>query len=186
MKIQTSLAIIIVIFVASCVLWTPPSSFLFVNKAGEPISKATVTVCGQTIKLNDIKPAKSARGSYTASESHYDITVEFQSGRRLHKSVGYVTSGMVSNDEIVVSDSDIEIANSDARPLPLSLLAIGIVEPACQLAIIVTLLRNMIIRKSVIGWLFPSGSTKRERVIFISCLLVIVISEVLGRLLAPE
>jgi hypothetical protein len=112
--------------------------------------------------------------------------VEFQSGRSLHKSVGYVTDGMVSDDEIVVTDSGIEIANSDARSLPLSLQAIGPLELACQLAIIVMLLRNMIIRKSVIGWLFPSGSTKRERLIFIPCLLVIVISEVLGRLLAPE
>lgn len=93
-------------------------SILLVNNAKEPISRVIVSVCGQTIELRDIEPAKSAIGAYKVkSDSHYDIRIEFQSGKRLWKELGYVTNGLDFHDRIVVTDTDIVIGerNTDKR-----------------------------------------------------------------------
>jgi len=85
-------------------------SFLLVNKANEPIVRALVTVCGQTIELKNITPAHSASGSFRVkADSHYNIGVEFQSGRKLQEEMGYVTSGVDVEDEITITDKGIEI-----------------------------------------------------------------------------
>lgn len=75
-----------------------------------------MTICGQTIELKDIQPTKSALGSYKVkSDSHYDVRVEFQSGKKLQRGVGYVTSSLDFQDEITVTDTDIEITDSKAQ-----------------------------------------------------------------------
>ncbi len=91
-------------------------SFLLINKAKEPIAQALVTICGQTIELKDIQPTKSASGSYKVkSDSHYDIRVEFQSGKKLQREVGYVTSSVDYQHEITVTDTDIKITDRKAQ-----------------------------------------------------------------------
>jgi hypothetical protein len=100
---------------ASCM--SNKGSFLLVNKAKEPIARAVVTVCGQTIEFKAIQPTKSASGSYQIkSDSHYDVRVEFESGRNLHKEIGYVTNGLDFEHEIVVTDTDIDITDTKAKP----------------------------------------------------------------------
>jgi len=85
-------------------------SFLLINHAKEPISRAIVVVCGQTVELNGILPTKNAQGSYKVnSDSHYDITVEFQSGKKFEEKMGYVTNGFDFHHEFVVTDTGIEI-----------------------------------------------------------------------------
>jgi len=85
-------------------------SFVLINHAKEPIERAIVVVCGQTVELKDIKPTKSASGSYmVTSDSHYDIRVVFLSGRELEKGIGYVTNGMDFHHEFVVTDTNIEM-----------------------------------------------------------------------------
>ncbi len=42
----------------------------------------------------------------------------------------------------------------------------GIAALTCQMLIVVGLIRNMIIRKSFIGWIFPDGTTKKEKIYF--------------------
>jgi len=93
---------------ASC---TPhKGNFLLINKASEPISRALVNVCGQTIELNEILPTKSAVGFYEVrSDSQYDITIEFRSKKIIRKEVGYVTNGLDFSHQIVVTDTDIEM-----------------------------------------------------------------------------
>jgi hypothetical protein len=99
---------------ASC--GTNKGTFLLVNKADEPIARASVMVCGQTIKLNDIQPTQSAQGFYKVkSDSHFNITVEFQSGKKLQKEIGYVTNGFDFHDELVVTNTDIEITSINAK-----------------------------------------------------------------------
>lgn len=99
---------------ASCI--ANKGSFLLINKAKEPIVWGSVTVCGQTIELKDIQPSNSATGSYKVkSESHFDIKMEFQSGKKFRKEIGYVTSGMDFHHKFVVTDSDIEIIDSNAK-----------------------------------------------------------------------
>jgi hypothetical protein len=96
------------LILVSCM--TNKGNFLLVNKAKEPIARALVTVCGQTIEFKAIQPSKSASGSYEVkSDSHYDVRAEFESGRKLQKEIGYVTNGLDFQHEIVITDTDIEI-----------------------------------------------------------------------------
>jgi len=83
-------------------------SFSLVNKTKEPIARASVTICGQTIELKDIQPNTSAVGSY-----------EFLSGKTLQKETGYVTNGVDFQHEIVVADSDIEITDTKVSSPPI-------------------------------------------------------------------
>lgn len=107
-------AVFAVIVTASCTANT--GNFSLVNKAKEPIAHASVTVCGQTIEMKGIQPTKSAQGSYKVkSDSHYDVKVEFQSGKKLQKEVGYVTNGLDFQHEITVTDTDIEITDNKVK-----------------------------------------------------------------------
>ena len=107
-------ATIAALFLTSCT--TNQGNFTLVNKAKEPIAHASVIICGQTIELKDIQPNKSAAGSYEVkSDSHYTIQIKFQSGKKLKKETGYVTNGMDFQDEITVTDSDIEITASKVQ-----------------------------------------------------------------------
>lgn len=107
-------ATIAVLLLTSCT--TNEGDFSLVNRAKEPITHASVAICGQMIELKDIQPGKSAAGSYEVkSDSHYTIQVEFQSGKKLKKEIGYVTHGMDFQHEITVTDSDIEITDSQAK-----------------------------------------------------------------------
>jgi len=101
-------AVFTIFIMTSCI--ANKGSFLLVNKSRETISRGLVTVCGQTIELKEIQPTESATGSYKVkSDSHYDIAIEFQSGKKIHKEIGYVTNGLDFHHEIVVTDTDIEI-----------------------------------------------------------------------------
>jgi len=91
-------------------------SFFLINHAKEPISHAIVVVCGQTVELNDIQPTKNAQGSYKVnSDSHYDIKIEFQSGKKLEEKMGYVTNGFDFHHEFVVTDTGIEILKKNDK-----------------------------------------------------------------------
>lgn len=90
-------------------------SFLLRNNSKESIARVQVLVCGQTIELKEIQPGKSRTGVYKVrSDSHYDVRVEFDSGRKLQKEVGYVTNGFDFHHEIAISDTDIEISDAKA------------------------------------------------------------------------
>jgi hypothetical protein len=98
------------VFVLSSCIVANKGSFLLLNEAKESISRGTVSICGQTIELKDIQPTQSAPGSYEVrSDSHYDIKIEFQSGKKLRKELGYVTNGLDFHHKIVVTDTDIEL-----------------------------------------------------------------------------
>lgn len=104
----------IIFLLSSCV--QNKGNFLLVNKASEPITIGLVTVCGQTILFKNIQPSKSVSGSYEVkSDSHYDIKIEFKSGKKLGKEIGYVTNGFDFSHEIIVTDIDIDIANNSKK-----------------------------------------------------------------------
>jgi len=111
-------ATIAVLFLISCT--NGKGSFSLVNKTKESIAGASVAICGQTIKLKDIQPNKSAAGFYKVTgDSGYTIEVEFQSGKTLRKETGYVTNGVDFQHEIVVTDSDIEITDTKVSRPPI-------------------------------------------------------------------
>jgi hypothetical protein len=52
--------------------------------------------------------------------------------------------------------------------------ACGIAAIVCQLLFIIGWVRNMIIRRSLIGWIFPDGTTRKEK-IYLAITLALVI-----------
>ncbi len=109
-------AAFLILGMASC--GNNTGSFLLLNKASEPIARILVNICGQSIEFKDVNPAHSASGSFKVkSDSHYKIEVEFQSERKLQKEIGYVTHGLHVEDEITITDKDIQITASNNHPL---------------------------------------------------------------------
>jgi len=95
-------------------------SFLLINKAQEPILLVSVTVCRQTIELKNIYPTKSVSSIYKVkADSHYDIKIEFLSGKKISKQLGYVTSGIDFHHELVVTDTDVYMAGWKVGDRPL-------------------------------------------------------------------
>lgn len=91
-------------------------SFLLRNNSKYSIARVQVLVCGQMIELKEIQVGKSRTGVYKVrSDSHYDVRVEFDSGKKLQKEVGYVTNGFDFNHEITITDTDIEIFDAKVR-----------------------------------------------------------------------
>ena len=103
-----------VLVMASCS--TNKGSFLLINKAKEPISQGEVTICGQTIEFKLTQPGKIKSGVYkVTSDSHFDIRIEFQSGKKLRKELGYVTNGFDFYHEIIVTDEDIKLMTTKPK-----------------------------------------------------------------------
>lgn len=91
-------------------------SFVLLNKSTELITRASVTISGQTIELKDIQPTKSTSGFYDVkADSHFDVRIEFQSGKKIRKEAGYVTNGFDFEHVIAVTDADIAIVESKAK-----------------------------------------------------------------------
>ena len=91
-------------------------SFTFINKASEKISSAQISVSGQEIDFDLIDVDAQASGSYKISrDSHYVITIQFESGKEMVSEIGYVTPGVNFYHEIIVDDSHIWISKSDIR-----------------------------------------------------------------------
>lgn len=108
---QKIIILISILFFSSCNKYD--GKITLQNKAQESIGTATITICGQTMRMKDILPGKSATGSYEVkSDSSYAVTVEFKSGKKISSEVGYVTNGMDFNDEIAVTDSSINQVHS--------------------------------------------------------------------------
>ena len=91
-------------------------SFSIINKTNEAIVGGSVVICQQRIVLPEVPPGSVVTGAYkVTSDSHYNIEVEFASGKKLHKEVGYVTNGMDFQDAIAITESDIEITTGIAK-----------------------------------------------------------------------
>jgi len=87
-----------------------------VNQAAEPIRAGTIEICNQRLTLGETKPNESKRIHYKVkSDSHCNITIEFASGKKLTRHLGYVTSGMDFHDTLIVKDGDIAFENRSPR-----------------------------------------------------------------------
>ncbi len=56
-------------------------------------------------------------------------------------------------------------------------IAIAII---CQLTFLIVLTRNLVKRKSIFGWLFPQGTTKKEKILLIGSIVVLIIDMVIS------
>jgi hypothetical protein len=78
------------------------------NRASEAIDRVTVAVSGQALELPHIATGETKTERYNVvTDSHYDVSVTFRSGRTIDGSVGYVTSGMDFQDKLIVTNDAI-------------------------------------------------------------------------------
>ena len=88
-------------------------SFQLINGTSEPIASASVQISGHTIDVGAIPPNGSAKRSYRiTSDSHYVVSIKFQSGNVLTRELGYVTPGIRFHHVIVVTNDDIRITDT--------------------------------------------------------------------------
>lgn len=87
--------------------------FRLLNKASEPLQHVNVNVCGQSISADNVLPLGEMVGDFVVkSDSHYSVQIEFKSGKKLQKDIGYITNGVDFNHEITVTDGDLSISNT--------------------------------------------------------------------------
>lgn len=85
-------------------------NFILRNNSSESIAEAKVKICGQELRLENVKPKEQKKMDYkVTSDSHFDISITFSSGKKIEKQDGYVTNGMNFKHEILVSDSDVSL-----------------------------------------------------------------------------
>ena len=77
------------------------------------MSYVILSVCDQAFDFKNIERGKSVKGIYEVKcEGSYTVYVEFQSGKRLRRDMGYVSSGLDLNDTIEVTASDIDVKSN--------------------------------------------------------------------------
>jgi len=86
------------------------ADFVLVNNSNEKIISGSVSLLKQSIKVGSIDAGGIVNGGFIIeTDSHYHVEVQFESGRKIGKDVGYVTRGFDFNDEIIVSSNDVSI-----------------------------------------------------------------------------
>ncbi|HSL04901.1 MAG TPA: hypothetical protein VK901_15340 [Nitrospiraceae bacterium] len=83
---------------------------LILNAATEPIRNGQLEVCGQKFPFGEIEQGKSKAIHYKVrSDSQYKLEVEFNSGKKLEKELGSVTSGLDFQDILTLNDRDVSL-----------------------------------------------------------------------------
>jgi hypothetical protein len=84
---------------------------LILNAATEPVRNGQLEVCGQKFLFGEIEQGKSKAIQYKVrADSHYKLVVEFNSGRKLEKELGYVTSGLDFEDILTLNDHEVSLS----------------------------------------------------------------------------
>jgi len=110
-----------ILFIISCS--ENQGHLLLVNKSEDTILKATVSVFDQLMEFDNIISGDSVTVDYEIGyDGYYLIDIEFKSGHKLQKELGYVTSGLNFKHKISVTDTDIQIEETEVSvdPFPLS------------------------------------------------------------------
>ena len=80
------------------------------NNSSEPISRISVTICGQTRVLTNINRNQVLNEAYkVGSNTHFKIHVALKSGKVFDEEGGYVTGGMDFTNEIIVYDAGVVV-----------------------------------------------------------------------------
>lgn len=116
MRRRTSLlpiAVVVLVAAGAGVMFARNGSagtFQVLNSSGEQVDKVTVKVSDRTVTFDKLAPQDARTESFRiGKDSHFDVSVRFESGRSLETSGGYVTSGIESADQIVILGDKIRI-----------------------------------------------------------------------------
>jgi len=83
---------------------------LIVNLAIEPVKNGELEVCDQKFQFGGIDQGKSKLLLYKVrSDSHFRLVVEFNSGRKLTRELGYVTSGRDFKHTLTLKDYEVSL-----------------------------------------------------------------------------
>ncbi len=85
--------------------------FTVKNESRYNVKRVRVEVCRQIFIAEDLSPDESLSFVYSTNnvaESEYKVEVEYEDGRVVKGHFGYVTSGLVIDDIIVIKDTNIE------------------------------------------------------------------------------
>lgn len=108
--------ILLICLQTSCSSQKNVGQFTITNNSDEIIKLAHIEICEQIIDIKNISPSKEHKGSFIVkSDSHYDVTITFASGKTLSKELGYVTHGFDFNHVITVTGNDITISESGVK-----------------------------------------------------------------------
>jgi len=83
---------------------------VIVNAATESIKNGELEVCGQKFLFGELGQGKSKAIQYKVkSDSHFELRVEFFSGKQFSKGLGYVTSGRDFKHVLTLKDAEASI-----------------------------------------------------------------------------
>ena len=95
------------------------------NQTSETIDRASIAVARHTFGFGPLEPGENMAIEFQAKgESHYEVSATFRSGRQLKADLGYVGSGFVSEDTLIVNSDGIVLGPSQKKsaretdPLP--------------------------------------------------------------------
>ena len=90
---------------STSIAFSDDGQVLILNAATESIKNGQLEVCGQKFMFGEIEQGKTKAIHYKVrSDSQYKLEVEFDSGRKLEKEIGHVTSGLDFEDILTLSD----------------------------------------------------------------------------------
>ena len=99
---------LLAIGMVAIVLSSNKGEIVIVNEATHSVLRGEIEVCKQRFKLGQLKPKDRHQILYKVwSDSAYEVTIEFESGKRLTRKLGYVTSGVDFKDTLIVKDQDL-------------------------------------------------------------------------------
>lgn len=113
------ISVISLIVIGAAYVYLRPSHKAVVtilNNSSKVIKIVKIQLCGELGNAKNIRPKDTGQLILKVHrDCGYQVEVEFDSNETLNKQVGYVTNGLDFNDQIIVTDSDINMGNSSAH-----------------------------------------------------------------------
>ena len=114
-KAKRWLKITAVAVCGSFILWVGinASNFIFgdvgkvriVNMATESVATGRIEILDQQMTFSNLARGREKNFHfYVVSDAHYDVTIEFVSGKKLVRELGYLTNGSDYDETIVIED----------------------------------------------------------------------------------
>ena len=95
---------------------TPKSTVRVKNVSASAITDGELQVCRQHFPLARIEPGGTASFTFKASfDSAYSVRATLASGHTVTGDVGYVTSGMVFDDELLIRSDRVDLGAHDVK-----------------------------------------------------------------------
>lgn len=89
------------------------STVCVINDSQEQLASGHLKICGDTFITDNITPADLVCFNFKAcSDTHYSMEFRLLSGKVFSKSIGYITTGFIYNDKVVIGKEDVTLEPS--------------------------------------------------------------------------